>query len=74
MARLWSVKFRGDEWEAVVDGKIGSEGPTDWHFYGIDAAAHGALAITDAEDDSIVHQLREAWLDNAMNAYDEDAR
>ena len=74
MARLWSIKFRGDEWEAVVDGKIGSEGPTDWHFYGLDPAAHDALKITDAEDDSIIQQLREAWLDDAMYSYDGDAR
>lgn len=72
MGRLWSVKFRGDDWDAVIDGRIGSEGPTDWHFYGLDANAHHALAITDEEDESVVQQLREVWLDNAMHSYDED--
>jgi hypothetical protein len=71
MSRLWTVNFRGDEWCAVIDGRVGSEGPTDWHFYGVDNAA---LNITSEEDEDVVRQLREMWLDDAMCSYDEDAR
>jgi hypothetical protein len=71
MSHLWVVKFRGDEWTVEIDGRVGSEGPTDWHFYGVD---NDALSITDEEDADVTMQLREKWLDNAMNAYDEDAR
>lgn len=76
MARLVSVKFRGEDFDVEVHHDGGYESDThahviDWSFYGLDAAAHDALNLTDDEEQSISDQLREWSWDNQARLDDD---
>lgn len=70
MTRLVSVPFRGGQVDVVVDKDGGYEPDTnaheiEWHFYGLDGAAHDALAITDKEEQAIYAALAERNYDDS---------
>lgn len=60
--RFCTVDFRGEQMDVTIDHDSGYEPDTnahdiDWHFTGMDAAAHDALQITPEEDQAIYDEL-----------------
>lgn len=65
MPRFQTVTLRGEPRDVVVDRDHGYEPDTnaheiEWHFEGLTPDEHDALALTDAEEDSIYQQLAAA--------------
>jgi hypothetical protein len=68
MARMFSVMFRGEE----IDAELTNADACEWHFYGLTTEQHNALNITPDEEEDVLYQLHEKYMDDVMSSCPED--